>query len=112
VCWKQFDDSEIIKTNGDYSVKKFKNFLPITNAGTTQTKPIIRTCLDDLTWTSAHGRLKDKRIKSVNTEGVICDNAITADKPTWKNACLNHYRFKTIEEYVLNKMVRLWPTHY
>lgn len=112
VCWKQFDDSEIIKTNGDYSVKKFKNFLPITNAGTTQTKPIIRTCLDDLTWTSAHGPLKDKRIKSVNTEGVICDNAITADKPTWKNACLNHYRFKTIEEYVLNKMVRLWPTHY
>ncbi|MBO6272265.1 hypothetical protein J6O48_05725 [bacterium] len=33
-------------------------------------------------------------------------------KPTWSNACLNHYRFKTIEEYVLNKMVRLWPTAY
>jgi hypothetical protein len=26
--------------------------------------------------------------------------------------CLKHYRFKTIEEFVLKKMVRLWPTHH
>ena len=32
--------------------------------------------------------------------------------PVWKGAWLNHYRFKTIEEYVKQKMVRLWPTAY
>ena len=39
-------------------------------------------------------------------------NNIELKKQTWENACLYHYRFKTIEEYVLNKMVRLWPTNY
>ena len=112
VCWKQYDDSGIIKTNGDYSNKKYKTFLPITNIHACQTKPIIKTVLNNIEFTSAHGPIKDKRVKCVNTAGELCDNAITIKNITWKNACLNHYRFKTIEEFVLFKMIRLWPTHY
>lgn len=29
---------------------------------------------------------------------------------TWKGCHLRHYRFRTLEEYVLRKMNRLWPT--
>ena len=112
LTWKQFDDSGILKPNGDYSVKKFKTFLPLKQRDCCQTKPIIKTCLDNIEFTSAHGPVKDPRVKCVNTAGELCNNAITNNKPTWENACLNHYRFKTIEEFVLGKMVRLWPTHY
>jgi len=93
-------------------VKKFKTFLPLKYRDCCQTKPIIKTCLDNIEFTSAHGPIKDPRVKCVNTAGELCNNAITNNKPTWENACLNHYRFKTIEEFVLGKMVRLWPTHY
>lgn len=34
------------------------------------------------------------------------------NEKTWNKARINHYRFKTIEEYVMNKMVRRWPTDY
>ena len=112
VCWKQYDDSDILKTNGNYSIKKFKSYLPITNKNAVQTKPIIKTVLHDLTFTSAHGPVNDKNVVCVNTAGELCANAINIKNVTWENACLNHYRFKTIEEFVLNKMVRLWPTHH
>lgn len=112
LMWKQFDDSEILKPNGNYSVKKFKTFLPMKRSDCMQTKPILKTCLDNVEFTSAHGPVKDPRVKCVNTAGEPCSNSITSNKPTWTNACLNHYRFKTIEEFVLGKMVRLWPTHY
>lgn len=112
LMWKQFDDSEILKPNGNYSVKKFKTFLPMKHSDCMQTKPILKTCLDNVEFTSAHGPVKDPRVKCVNAAGELCNNSITSNKPTWTNACLNHYRFKTIEEFVLGKMVRLWPTHY
>lgn len=112
ICWKQYTDSGIIKTNGDYSVAKFKDYLPIGSGYSAQTKIIIRTCLNKVEFDSPHGILKDDRVVAVNTKGEFCDNAIMSEKPTWVNAWLNHYRFKTIEEYVLNKMVRLWPTIY
>lgn len=112
ICWKQFDDSGILKTNGDYSVKKFKTFLPITQRDTVQSKVILKTQLNNVEFTSTHGLIKDPRIICVNTAGQLCENAITVKHPTWENCCLYHYRFKTIEEYVLKKMVRLWPTAY
>ena len=112
VCWKQYDDSGIIKTNGNYSVTKFKSYLPLDRKDSVQTKIIIKTVLDNIKFTSTHGVLHDKRVKCVDTAGNLTENAINIMKPTWSNACLKHYRFKTIEEYVLNKMVRLWPTTY
>lgn len=112
ICWKQFTDSDIIKTNGNYSVTKFTDYLPITNRISKQSKIIIKTQLDSVTFTSPHGIWNNNSIVAVNTAGELCNNNIELKKPTWENACLYHYRFKTIEEYVLNKMVRLWPTKY
>lgn len=115
VCWKQFTDSNIIKTDGNYSVTKFNQYIPLDKYKyCAQTKIIIKTQLDNIIFDSPHGVIynKDNHIICVNTNGDLCTNDIIIDKPTWENACLNHYRFKTIEEYVLNKMVRLWPTTY
>lgn len=112
VCWKQFTDSDIIQTNGNYSVKKFKAHLPITHVDSSQTKIIIKTTIDNLVFTSPHGALTNNNVKCVNTKGKFCENAIMVKHPTWANACLHHYRFKTLEEFIKNKMVRLWPTTY
>jgi len=29
VCWKQFTDSNIIETHGDYSITKFNQYIPL-----------------------------------------------------------------------------------
>lgn len=125
VNWKSFDDSGIVKTNGDYSVKKFKTHYKLVNkktkgfnylapeASNCFTKPIIKTGINNLKFTSPHGPLNDNRLKCVNTAGVLCKNKVfNYETPTWENCCLHHYRFKTIEEYVLFKMIRLWPDKY
>lgn len=113
ICWKQFTDSNLLKVkNNDYSIKRFTEYLPITYPYTALTKIIIKTCLPSVTFDSAHGILKDNRIICVNTEGKLTNNSIFINNATWKNARLNHYRFKTIEEFVMNKMVRRWPTNY
>ena len=115
VCWKQFTDSNIIKTEGNYSVTKFNQYIPLDkDKYCAQTKIIIKTQLDNIIFDSPHGVIynKDCHITCVNTNGDLCTNDIIINNPTWENACLNHYRFRTIEEYVLNKMVRLWPTTY
>ena len=112
ICWKQFTDSDIVKTHGDYSINKFKKFLPITNNISKQSKIIIKTQLDSVKFTSPHGIWHNKAIVTVNTAGELCNNSIEIPNNTWANASLYHYRFRTIEEFVLNKMVRLWPTRY
>lgn len=119
ICWKQFTDSEIINVeNNNYSIKRFTEYLPITKKYSTATKIIMKTVLDDIEFSSPHGILYNskysKKIISVNTKGQLCRNSIELrdNEITWENARLNHYRFKTIEEYVMNKMVRRWPTDY
>ncbi len=119
VCWRQFTDSEILKVeDNNYSIKRFTDYLPITENWSTQTKIIFKTCVDNIEFNSPHGILYDspysKKIVTVNTIGQLCINSIKLrdNEKTWENARLNHYRFKTIEEYVMNKMVRLWPTNY
>ena len=76
----------------------------------TQAKSIIRTNVKGFKVTSPHCFLD---VPTVDALGRPCWKAIRlGDKPVWKGAWLNHYRFKTVEEYVSKKMVRLWPTAY
>ena len=114
ICWKQFTDNNIIKcSDDDYSIKKYTEFLPISNKlASAQTKIILRTSLKNVKFSSPHGPLKDTRINCVNTAGEPCKNDISISNNTWNTASLYHYRFRTIHEYVMNKMVRLWPTNY
>ena len=44
-----------------------------------------------------------------NAKGKWVFPSIVSKKVLWEEAVINHYRLKTIEEYVLGKMVRLYP---
>lgn len=119
ICWRQFTDSDILNVeDNNYSIKRFTEYLPLTTKYTASTKIIIKTVLDNIEFNSPHGILYNSKyadkIIAVNTEGQLCRNSIFLgnNEITWENARLNHYRFKTIEEYVMNKMVRRWPTSY
>lgn len=123
-CWKQYTDNGLTKVeNGNYSVFRFKevfdksfclkNNIPIANYynSNTQSKAILRTNIDNINITSPHVHSVTKTV--VDAQGKPCKDGIKLGSiPIWKGAWLNHYRFKTIEEYVKQKMVRLWPTSY
>lgn len=113
VCWRQYTDSGLIKVeDNNYSMKRFTEYLSITYKYSVNTKIIVKTCIKNGIFDSPHGMLKNHDVVCVNTGGQLTQNYILINNNTWDNARLNHYRFKTIEEYVLNKMVRLWPTDY
>lgn len=100
-----FDDSDIIETRGDYSVKKFKTFRYCR-----QCKSIVNTVNNKNTFFSPHGPLNvnvcdpnGDRCQSCNE--FICDSI----KEKKYNIWINHYMLKTLEEYVTTKMVKLYP---
>ena len=105
VPWKVFDDSNIIETNGDYSVKRFKTFRYCR-----QSKAIVNTLFNKNSFFSPHGPLM---VKACDPNGndcmsineFICDSIKEKKYKVW----INHYMLKTLEEYVTKKMVRLYP---
>lgn len=123
ICWKQYTDNGLVKSNGNYSVTRFKevfdknycqkNKIPVGNYynANTQSKAILRTNINNINITSPHVHSVTKTV--VDATGKVCKDGIKlGNLPIWKGAWLNHYRFKTIEEYIKQKMVRLWPTSY
>ena len=104
IAWKIYDDSGLVRPNGDYRMKeRFSSFKYCR-----QCKSIIRTTLDVRGFTP-HGPLN---IRCVDSSGRICgskdeflSNDLRTDNPVW----INHYFMKTIEEYVTGKMKRLYP---
>lgn len=125
ICWKQYTDNGLIYVkDDDYSVNRFTEVLDnklikkgiketAIKSSSTQSKAFIRTSFKHLEFSSPHGALTDRRVKACNAYGKSCPNAISiGNRPIWVNAWLNHYRFKSLEEFISNKMVRLWPTHY
>ena len=123
-CWKQYTDNNIVRVDGDYSVKRFtevltreycdNNGIPFSDflGASAQCKSIVKTDVEEFKITSGHVYMPT--IPAVNAVGQMCfnDGVWIGTKEVWEGAWLNHYRFKTIEEYVLSKMVRLWPTDY
>ena len=124
LCWKQYTDNGLLRVNnGNYSVTRFtevfdknycfSNSIPIINfyVANTQSKAILRTNIEKINITSPHVHSVTKRV--VDATGHECKDGIKmSNNPIWKGAWINHYRFKTIDEYVKQKMVRLWPTSY
>jgi pyruvyltransferase len=121
VCWKCYDDNDLVYVkDNNYSIKRFKKPAinqPYTNS---QTKMFLRTNRDAHI-ISPHGALTkngyNEHLKVCNTRGEqIKNNDImytTGDPMAYvhDNCWLNHYRFKTIEEYII-KTKRGWPTIY
>lgn len=107
VCWKMYTDSGILRVEDDnYSITRFTEWNPSKKG-----KSIIRTGLK-LDIIKAHG---GSPLLPCNTRGEKCLNdeipsyARIWKKPVYENAWLDHYRFKTIEEFVRFKMFRLYP---
>ena len=124
VGWKQYTDGDKLGVDpgGNYSITRFtevfdekyciKHHLSLRDfiLSSTQAKSIIRSGVKNFKVTSPHCFLE---VPTVNAIGGPAKKAIQlGNTPVWKGAWLNHYRFKTIEEYVTKKMVRLWPTAY
>lgn len=105
VPWRVFDDSNIIEAKGDYSVKKFKTFRYCR-----QCKSIVNTIKNKNSFFSPHGPLN---VNACDPNGDNCQssNEFICDSIKEKkyNVWINHYMLKTLEEYVTNKMVRLYP---
>lgn len=92
VCWRLFDDNNIIETNGDYSLmKRFKSSKPCR-----QVKSIINTSLDTyIGWMTPHGSLKVKCC-DVNGDPCLSDNEFIGEsiKDKKYKVFLNHYYMK------------------
>lgn len=106
VCWRVFDDSNLINANGDYSMmRRFKSY-----RNCRQCKSIINTKFDIIGGISPHGPL-NVNCCDVNGDKCWSKNEFIGQSIRDKNydVWLNHYMFKTIEEYVEGKMKRLYP---
>lgn len=125
LCWKSYTDNGLISVENDnYSVKRFTEPLTFENGkkyglkladikeSCTQCKSFVRTTIPAIKVDSPHVYIYDR--DSYDAVGNPCaKNRIhIGNAPVWKGAWLNHYRFKTVEEYINQKMVRLWPTAY
>lgn len=125
LCWKQYTDNGLVVVENDnYSVlnrfteifsKEYclEHNINIDNfyKSNTQAKSIVRTNISKFEIISPHVYLP---VITTNAIGEKCNNSKVSigDSPIWKNAWINHYRFKTIEEYIDNKIKRGWPTNY
>lgn len=118
LCWKLFDDNNLIEVkDNNYSIKRFTHF---TNKNSNQVKRIVKTNID-ATVNSSHtfvdkdylGNINKKvrdNVKSCNTLGKSTTNSVTIKNNTWEDARINHYRFKTLEEYITNKAPKGYAT--
>ncbi len=106
VCWRLFDDSNIVEANGDYSMLKRFN----TYRNCRQCKSIINTKFDIRSGFSPHGPLN---VNCCDVNGNKCwsHNEFIGETVSDKNyqVWINHYYMKTIDEFVTGKMVRLYP---
>lgn len=120
ICWKCFDDNDLVYVkDNNYSIKRFTRAQKNTPWTNSQTKMFIKTNLNIII-NSPHGALEtneiNKHLNVCNSKGEKMNrNNILYDAAGIKfkhdDCWLNHYRCKTIEEYVV-KAKRGWPTIY
>lgn len=110
ICWMCMTDSGILSPNGDYSVKKFTQPLSAEAFDNRYAKCIVRTRKDVCYRKSVHfPNGIDDSVCDVLGNPAKATNSFP--KTIWNKAIIRHYRCKTIEEYVTNKMQRLYPDH-
>ena len=106
VCWKIYTDSGIITvTDGNYSKERFTEY---TEFNSKQCKTIVRGGLQYVNTIGVHGTRQLRN--PVNTRGERCANGngigleMIGNEKCWEGAWLNHYRFRTIQEFIDLKM--------
>lgn len=105
INWLMFDDNDIVESNGNYNlVNRFTRFCDVKNDNTTQVKSIIRT-KQDIRAINCHGKTLPE-LNFCNVDGIKTDykpNKRSGENilnDSYVNAQLNHYRLKTIQEFI------------
>ena len=107
-CWQLYDDNDLLDViNNNYSIKRFTRKLPSDHHRSNQCKSIINTKYNNINNLYPHG-IYDKNAISVNSIGEECMgiSCNIGEVQFLGDAWLNHYRTKTIGEYVKFKMFR------
>lgn len=108
VNWKHFTDNDVLDVvNNDYSV--FTRFVTrVKYFKDTYGKSFIRSTVDIKDSINAHGYCHEFNYPAYNTIGEKCYNTgcQVSYKPLYKIMWLNHYRTKTIGEYIRQKYFR------
>lgn len=125
INWKYFDDNDLTSYSSEPVTERFTREYKERNWAYSQykfSKRIVKTNLN-LVINSSHGPIRNAQILEYatdkvndiiicNTNGELINNHIFFEKWTHDTAYLAHYRFKTIEEYITNKMARGYATLY
>lgn len=106
ICWKSYTDNNIITVNdNNFSNSRF------TETSTYQSiycKSIIKGGLSYINRISSHGSYNVKYpVNCAGEYAPITNICLIGDKCCWQNAWLNHYRYRTLEEF-LNKKIKNW----
>ena len=114
-----YGDSDIIETNGDYSIRKFTKLA--VGDSPKFIKPIIRTRMHACHINSAHGFEWEKLWQNYNDEFIqgclttgqpLVKGAIRLHEYEYSKAYIKHYTTKTLEEWIDNKMNKGWPDNF
>lgn len=112
VCWKCMTDSGLVRVeDGNYSRDRFTEVLRKDHSDNYYAKTIVRGGLDIRWEPSVHYPIGLKNCCNVLGGAEKPKNKMSAREPMWTKAVLLHYRYRTIEEYVTNKMSRLYADH-
>ena len=132
INWKYFDDNNLSQVMNSFAVKErftheYTQPKDLRFAEHTFSKRIMKTNVPHLVINSSHGPInrisKSETVYngvSSNPTVVCCNvagnrlqrNYLCFSDWTYEGAHIRHYRFKTIEEYITNKMKRGYPTLY
>lgn len=112
LCWKIYDDNDLIDVeNNNYSIKRFNRFLT-TNETNTEVKSIINLNNfneDYINFINCHGYGgRNIKLISVDCDGELCGgrNQLFEKLPKYTNAWINHYMTKTCGEFIKQKYLR------
>ena len=113
VCWKNYDDNDLIKVEGDnYSINRFTRIMDENSIENKISKIILKGGLSNIEFYphpgGEHGILI--KCKVVDCYGRPHNNSsFLLSQRIWANAWLNHYRYKTLEEFATIKIKRGYP---
>lgn len=101
LCWKIYDDNDLVYYDNRPVVEKFLRMSKNTS-NNTQIKSLIK-CKDKKISFCAHGGRNLKYCNALGEEIINLQFPRIGTTPIHKECWINHYRFKTIEEFILSK---------
>lgn len=113
VCWKNYNDSNLLRVeDNNYSITRFNEVINPNSIENRISKIILRGGLDNILFNTKPGGEHgiNINIKVVDCCGEECNNnTFVLKKRLWENAWLNHYRYKTLDEFLNLKYKRKYP---